>query len=116
MAVPMGQNPASANADFLCLHPIISTAILLMFFILAFRMIWKYHQDLFAIIRKLDPSSEGTAAYWTLMTRPFLIYSKEARALPEFRQMWRHIGLFFLTLPAMAITFYGLNAVVCALT
>jgi len=115
MVISLGPNLASTDVNFLCLHPMISTVVFLMFFIFAFRMIWKYQQNVFAIIRKLDPSSEGLAAHWTLFTRPFLIYSKDARALPEYRRMWRHIGLFFLTLPAMSVTFYGLNAAVCAL-
>lgn len=115
MPIPLGSNLASSGADVLCLHPIVGAAIPLVFLVLAMRMIWKYHQDLLAIVRKLDPSSEGTAAYWTIMTRPFLFYSREARALPEYRRMWRHIALFFVIFLAMAITFFGLNTIACAL-
>ncbi len=115
MAISLGSHLASTDANVLCLHPIVSTAISLVFLILAMRMIWKYHQDLLAIVRKLDPSAEGAAAYWTIMTRPFLFYSKDARALPEYRRMWRHIALFFVIFVAMAITFLGLSTIACAL-
>ncbi len=115
MASSLGSNLTSTDAKILCLHPIAGAAIPLVFLILAMRMIWKYHQDLLAIVRKLDPSSEGAAAYWTIMTRPFLFYSREARALPEYRRMWRHIALFFVVFLAMVVTFFGLNTIACAL-
>lgn len=56
---------------------------------------WDYFKRYYEVVGKLQPDVRGIQLFLTPMMRPFLIYSKAARALPEYRSMWRSV-LFLL--------------------
>ena len=62
-------------------------------------LLWDFWSRYYEVIRKIRPDRHGASLLLTPMFRPFLIYSKAARSLPEYLRMW----LPMLILPLSSI-------------
>ena len=71
-----------------------------------FYLMWDYLKRYYEVIRKIRPDLSGLSLLLTPMFRPFLIYGKEARALPEYKRMWRPILIQLASFIPIAFIFF----------
>ena len=76
-------------------------------------LIWDYFKRYYEVIRKLRPDLSGFSLLLTPMLRPFLIHRKEARALPEYRRMWRPILILLASFIPIALIFFAVADYSC---
>jgi len=99
----MGPIMFAATPNAFCISPLVATLLNGAFAALFVYLIWEYFKRYYEVVRKLRPDLSGRQLLLAPMFHPFLIYGKEARALPERKGMWRPILILLAAYIPMAL-------------
>ena len=94
------------GAASFCVPGWLSWALSFMFMAFICYLLWDFWSRYYRIIQKIYPGLQGVNLLVIPMLRPFVIYSKAARSLPEYWRMWLPILMLLLSsIPIAAVLF-----------